>query len=655
MILEVLVTSTPTHKTFFYESSFSTENQPCIGQIVKLKFRKKNQTGLILKKHKKLKLNFTLLKVGEVFDGLIFKEEVMKSMIFLSNYSCSPLPLIFKQFMSGFDEKIKKIDQKFKILDKPKTKINDEQNKALRKIKDINLECYKAINLQGVTGSGKTRVYMKLVKKKLEKGFQCLILVPEIILTKDWVNEIENDFGIRPYVFHSSENKTKRAEIWKSVISGETLLIIGTRSALFLPFTNLGFVVVDEEQDQSYKQEDKLIFNTRDFAIVRAKNSNCPIILCSATPSIETIYNSEIKKFFKISLTKRINERPLPKIEVVDMKFQKKIICKELEESIRKNLNSKLQTMIFINKRGYTSFVICGKCGFVKFCKNCSSTMVLHNFQKKTPAYFLCHQCNLKENFFDYCENCKSSGFLKFPGIGIEKIQEEIKKNIPDAKTRILSSDFLRGAGNYEKVLKEISMKKIDIIIGTQLISKGHNFPNIKTVGILNIDYLLNDFDFRSNEKAFQQIMQVSGRAGRNKISGNVIIQTYQPDHPVIKMCKDYKIDEFYNWEINLRKKKNQPPFSNFISIVTSSKVKQNASQELEKIKIKLKNDFDQLIIYGPAPSIIEKKNNLFRYRLLLKLAKNNKTQAQVKRYLKTIVPSYKTRVFIDVDPINFL
>ena len=557
MILEVLVTSTPTDKTFFYESSFSTENQPCIGQIVKLKFRKKNQTGLILKKHKKLKLNFTLLKVGEIFDGLIFKEEVMKSMIFLSNYSCSPLPLIFKQFMSGFDEKIKKIDQKFKILDKPKTKINDEQNNALRKIKNINLECYNAINLQGVTGSGKTRVYMKLVKKKLEKGFQCLILVPEIILTKDWVNEIENDFGIKPYVFHSSENKTKRAEIWKSVISGETLLIIGTRSALFLPFTNLGFVVVDEEQDQSYKQEDKLIFNTRDFAIVRAKNSNCPIILCSATPSIETIYNSEIKKFFKISLTKRINERPLPKIEVVDMKFQKKIICKELEESIRKNLNSKLQTMIFINKRGYTSFVICGKCGFVKFCKNCSSTMVLHNFQKKTPAYFLCHQCNLKENFFDYCENCKSSDFLKFPGIGIEKIEEEIKKNIPDAKTRILSSDFLRGAGNYEKVLKEISMKKVDIIIGTQLISKGHNFPNIKTVGILNIDYLLNDFDFRSNEKAFQQIMQVSGRAGRNKISGNVIIQTYQPDHPVIKMCKDYKIDEFYNWEINLRKKKS--------------------------------------------------------------------------------------------------
>ena len=655
MILEVLVTSTPTDKTFFYESSFSTENQPCIGQIVKLKFRKKNQTGLILKRHKKLKLNFTLLKVGEIFDGLIFKEEVMKSMIFLSNYSCSPLPLIFKQFMSGFDEKIKKIDQKFKILDKPKTKINDEQNKALRKIKNINLECYNAINLQGVTGSGKTRVYMKLVKKKLEEGFQCLILVPEIILTKDWVNEIENDFGIKPYVFHSSENKKKRAEIWKSVISGETLLIIGTRSALFLPFTNLGFVVVDEEQDQSYKQEDKLIFNTRDFAIVRAKNSNCPIILCSATPSIETIYNSEIKKFFKISLTKRINERPLPKIEVVDMKFQKKIICKELEESIRKNLNSKLQTMIFINKRGYTSFVICGKCGFVKFCKNCSSTMVLHNFQKKTPAYFLCHQCNLKENFFDYCENCKSSDFLKFPGIGIEKIEEEIKKNIPDAKTRILSSDFLRGAGNYEKVLKEISMKKVDIIIGTQLISKGHNFPNIKTVGILNIDYLLNDFDFRSNEKAFQQIMQVSGRAGRNKISGNVIIQTYQPDHPVIKMCKDYKIDEFYNWEINLRKKKNQPPFSNFISIVTSSKVKQNASQELEKIKIKLKNNFDQLIIYGPAPSIIEKKNNLFRYRLLLKLAKNNKTQAQVKRYLKTIVPSYKTRVFIDVDPINFL
>ena len=655
MILEVLVTSTPTDKTFYYESNDSKIKNPSIGQIVKLKFRKKNQVGLILNVHSKLNLNFKLLKIDEIMKDLIFKNEVLKSINFLSNYSCSPLSLIFKHFMSGYDENVKQIGNKFNIFSKPQIKINDEQKKALKQIKKINLANYNVINLQGVTGSGKTRVYMHLVKKKLEKGFQCLILVPEIILTKEWVNEIKNDFGITPYIFHSSENKKKRAQIWKSAILGETLLIIGTRSALFLPYANLGFIVVDEEQDQSYKQEDKLIFNARDFAVVRAKNSDCPIILCSATPSIETNHNSKIGKFLKINLKKRVNKGPLPKIKVVNMKSNKNIICEEIIESIKENQKNELQTMIFINKRGYTSFVICGNCGFVKFCKNCSSTMVVHNFSKSSSTYFLCHQCNSRESFSTYCENCNKNNFLKFPGIGVEKVEEEIKKTFPTIKTRILSSDFLKGAGNYEKVLEEISTKKINVIIGTQLISKGHNFANIKTVGILNIDYLLNDFDFRSNEKAFQQIMQVSGRAGRKNVSGNVIIQTYQPKHPVIKMCKDYKFEEFYEWETNQRKTKSQPPFSNFISIISFSKVRENAFQELENIKIKLKKKFNPLIIYGPAPSIIEKKNNLYRYRLLLKVVKNYKIQTQIKKFLKTIIPTNQIKVFIDVDPINFL
>ena len=655
MILEVLVSSTPTDKTFFYKEGFSKADKPIEGQLVKLKFRKKDQIGLILKRHKKLKLNFKLLQISNPLEGIIFTNEIIKSMSFLSNYSCIPLSLIFKQFMSGFEESAKKIQKSFKILDKCEPKINDEQNKALKEISKINLKGFKVINFQGVTGSGKTRVYMKILKKKLEKGLQCLILVPEIILTKDWLTEIENDFGISPYIFHSSETKKKRAQIWKSVVLGETLLIIGTRSALFLPFTNLGFIVVDEEQDQSYKQEDKIIFNTRDFAVVRAKNSNCPIILCSATPSLETNYNSQIRRFHKVSLNKRINKSPLPEIKVVDMKSQQKIISNEMESSIEENFKNKVQTIIYINKRGYTSFVICSKCGFIKYCKNCSSTMVLHNFKKNSSPFFLCHQCNLREEFSNHCENCNNSNFLKFLGTGIEKVEEEIKKKFPKIKTSILSSDFLKKTGNYEKILNEISMKKVDLIIGTQLISKGHNFPNIKTVGILNIDNLLNDFDFRSNERAFQQIMQVSGRAGRKNIKGDVIIQTYQPLHPVIKMCKNYKIDEFYSWEINLRKKKNQPPFSNFISIVTSSKSKQNASKELEKIKLDLKKNFSQLLIYGPAPSLLEKKNRLYRFRLLLKLLKNYKFQTKVKKYLKSVTSTNQTRVFIDVDPINFL
>ena len=655
MILEILVSSTPTDKTFFYKECSCKTDQAVVGQLVKVKFRNKSQVGLILRKHKNLELKFKLLKVSYLSEDIIFTEEIINSMTFLSNYSCIPLSLIFKQFMSGYIANVGAFDENFKIFNKPSAKLNNEQSRALKEIKNINLEGFKVINFHGVTGSGKTRVYMKIVQKKLETGMQCLILVPEIILTKDWVTEIRNDFGISPQIFRSSESKKKRAKIWKSVVSGETVLIVGTRSALFLPFKNLGLIVVDEEQDQSYKQEDKIIFNTRDFAIVRAKNSSCQILLCSATPSLETNYNSLINRFHKVSLTKRINAIPLPEIKVVDMRGQKKIISDEIEKSIEENLKQNVQTIIYINKRGYTSFVICGKCGFVKYCKSCSATMVLHNFKKKSSAYFLCHQCSLKEKFSNYCENCNNNNFLRFSGTGVEKVEEEIKKKFPKIKTAILSSDFLKKTGNYEKILKEISTEKVDLIIGTQLISKGHNFPNIKTVGILNIDYLLNDFDFRSNEKAFQQIMQVSGRAGRKKIRGNVIIQTYQPQHPVIKFCKDYKIEEFYNWEINLRKKTNQPPFSNFISIITSSKSKQNASKEIEKIKFDLKKNFNQLVIYGPAPSLIEKKNNLYRFRLLLKLLKNYKSQAQVKKFLKSLLSTNKTRVFIDVDPINFL
>ena len=382
MLLEVLISSTPTDKTFFYVSNVSMKNQPSVGQIVKVKFRKKVQVGLIINRHKKFDLDFKLLEIDKILENHIFKQEILNSIFFLSNYSCNPSSLIFKKFMSGFNENAKEIENKFQIFEKRKIKFNHEQKKVLEKINKTDLEVFKVINLQGVTGSGKTRVYMELVKTKLKKGFQCLILVPEIILTKEWVNQIESDFGITPYIFHSSENKKRRAEIWKATILGKTLLIIGTRSALFLPYSNLGFIVVDEEQDQSYKQEDKLIFNARDFAIVRAKNSNCPIILCSATPSIETNYNSQVNKFLKLSLNERINKNPLPIIKVVNMKLQKRLISHELRSCIEENYKNKVQTMIFINKRGYSSFVICQNCAFVKFCKNCSSTMVLHNFSK---------------------------------------------------------------------------------------------------------------------------------------------------------------------------------------------------------------------------------------------------------------------------------
>ena len=655
MILEVLLPTLLKDKTFFYKIKPSSSSKIDIGQLVHLTFRKKSQVGVVIKTHKKLNLTFKLLEINEVLEGLILKKEILKSIEFLSIYSCSPISIILKNFLSSFCFKTEKLEKSFETIKRPKILYSKDQKNVQKEIQNLGLSKFNVITLNGVTGSGKTRVYMNIVKKKLEKGFQCLVLVPEIILTKDWVKEIERDFGIVSHIYHSSEKKKKRLKIWKSVILGEKILVIGTRSALFLPFTNLGFIVVDEEHDPSYKQEDKLIFNSRDFAIVRAKHSNCPIILSSATPSLETIYNSRQGKFNEVNLNKRINNLSLPNIRIIDMRGKNKIICDDLKKCIAGNLKEKLQTMIFINKRGYASFIICSYCGNVKFCPNCSSSMVIHNFSKINESYLLCHQCNYKEDFSNKCENCKKSDYLKFNGTGIEKINEEIKKIFPEAKTCILSSDQFNKVGEYERVLDKILKNKVDIIIGTQLISKGHNFPKIKTVGILNIDFLLNDFDFRSNEKSYQQIIQVSGRAGRRNLQGEVIIQTLQPNHPTLNFCKKYRIKEFYEWEISSRKKKIHPPFSNFISIVSSSSQKKESLKLIKLIDINLRKEFKNLMVYGPAPSILEKKNNQYRYKILIKMIKNFSFQNKVKSFLKNINPPNKTRVFIDVDPITFM
>ena len=299
------------------------------------------------------------------------------------------------------------------------------------------------LSLYGVTGSGKTRVYMNIVKEKLKKNFQCLILVPEIILTKEWVSEIFTDFGIRSEIYHSSIKTKQKEKIWNHVILKKPILIIGTRSSLFLPFKNLGIIVVDEEHDPSYKQEDKLIINARDFAIIRAKNSDCPIILSSATPSIENVNNCRKKKFKEIRMPKRVNDVPLPNIQIVDMKKEKNIISNKLIIQIKKNLNSKLQTMIFVNKRGYTSYILCKKCGFIKQCPNCNVSLVLHNFKDK-ESFLLCHHCSYREKFKNYCDNCHSENSIIFPGEGIEKIYEEIQKKFSKSRSIFISSDTVK-------------------------------------------------------------------------------------------------------------------------------------------------------------------------------------------------------------------
>ena len=647
MICEILLPK-PIEKTFYYKTSKFLDT----GIVVRVEFKSKKVVGVVIKTHTEKIYDKPLKFIDSILSSNPLPNEILKSSDFVAKYSCNFRSLILKLFLTGF-ERNSTIKLEKNLFSKPKKlELSSEQTKASIYLKQLGNQFRVAV-LHGVTGSGKTRVFMSLVKEKLLNGFQCLILVPEIILTSEWVKEIEEDFNISPIIYHSSINKKKREEICNAVFNKDINFIVGTRSALTLPFTNLGVIIIDEEHDNSYKQNTQLILNYRDFAIVRAKNSNCNIILSSATPSVETFLNVKTNKYQIVKLKNRINKNTLPTIKIIDSRGQKGLISNKLVQQIKINISNNLQTLLFLNKRGYAPFVICKKCGITKTCDNCSSSLTLHEFVNKKKSYLLCHYCNHKEYFENSCKSCNSKNSLIFPGYGVEKVYEEVFNLFPDAKISLLSSDKVRNK-ILSKEIKDVIENKVQIIIGTQIISKGHNFPFLKTVGILNIDSILNDFDFRSSEKAFQQITQVAGRAGRKGLNGEVFIQTYQPNHPVIKSSISANYESFINYELNERRKNFLPPFSSFISIIINSTNVNKAKTYGLNLKNLIKANFPNIVLFGPSPSIIFKQNKIFRFRMLIKLKKNSKLGLNFKNFLTKIITPNGVKIYIDVDPINF-
>ncbi len=664
MILDIFV-PLPINKLFSYKSNNLEYKDIKIGNIVEVSFKNKSTIGIIWEIKKQSNFNRRIKEVNNIYPNLVLNNETLKSMEFMARYSCNTIPSLLKLFLSGFSinfyknrlGKIKDISNKKIIKKKKKLTLSLDQKSAIDSINSLKANKFKVILLDGITSSGKTRVYMHIIRDTVKKGLQCVILVPEKILTKQWINEIKKDFALEPEIFHSSISKTKRNEIWFGVHDKKISLIIGTRSALLLPFKNLGLIVIDEEHDSSFKQEEGVIFNARDMGIVRAKNSDCRIILASATPSIETIFNCQKKKYHRIRMVNRVKKSKLPIIKIIDLKNEekKKWISSALKKKIKINLENKKQTLIFLNKRGYSHSVICKNCGYSRYCKNCDFALVLHKKNDHLGKdYLFCHHCNFKEEFKTFCENCKSQTPFLMLNPGIERINEEIKTLFPDARICSLSSDKIKGEKELSTSINSILKGEIDIVIGTQIISKGHHFPRINTVGILNIDNVLTNFDIRSAEKAYQLITQVSGRAGREETQGEVIIQTFQPNHPVIKSLANKEHDKFIDWEIEQRKKNLQPPFSNLISIIISGINEKDVKNFSLKLCERIKKKFLNIKIFGPAPSIIVKIRNNYRWRILLKLSKNDKFQGELKFYLTGIQQNKQVNVKIDVDPINF-
>jgi primosomal protein N' (replication factor Y) len=544
-------------------------------------------------------------------------------------------------------EKLVQIEQEQKISE-INYQLNSEQQAASDKIIS-NLNKYSVTLLDGETGSGKTEVYLSVIAEviKNEGDEQVLILLPEIVLTSQLVNRIRDQIYGNIAEWHSGLTPKTRRKSWLSIANGNAQIIIGARSALFLPYKNLKLIVIDEEHDSSFKQEQGIKYNARDMAIILAKIENIPIILSSATPLLETVHHVKNGNYNHVKLTKRFGGAELPLIKVVDMRNSKKWISTELFENIKQTIEKKQQVMLFLNRRGYAQLAVCKKCGYKIPCLNCAVWLTYH----KKKNLLLCHHCSYQSTLPEKCTNCQSDGAFSLYGIGIERLLEETVRLIPNAKTAIISSDQKLVNNIIDLVLNG----EVNIIIGTQIIAKGHNFPKLTLVGVINADLSLENSDLRAAEKTYQLLHQVSGRSGRFSEKGTVIIQTNNPESSVIKALQHQKRDLFYESELESRRKAGMPPFSRLIALIISGKNQiraQRAANEMAKNITRSK----ELEIFGPSPAAISFLNNQYRYRILLKIQSNHSVfiRKNLRDWIKNCNLDSSMTVTIDVDPVSF-
>lgn len=540
--------------------------------------------------------------------------------------------------------------------------LNEEQKNAYEKIIKSDNTFFL---LHGITGSGKTEVYLQLVEQMIQLNKSSIILVPEISLTPQTIERFVGRFGEKIAVLHSKLTASQRLDQWNKIKKGELKIVIGARSAIFAPVNNLGLIIIDEEHENSYKSSIDPKYNTVDVARKRCELEGSKLVLGSATPSIESYYNAKNSIFELLEIKNRIENASLPKINVVDMREELNsgnvsIFSRSLYEGITLALKKKEQVILFLNKRGYSSFVSCRNCGYVVKCDSCDVSMTVHKQKNK----LLCHYCGKTKNHPSICPNCGSDKFKQF-GIGTEKLEEITKKVFPYARVKRVDSDTVNQRDDYQNIYKAMKANDIDILIGTQMISKGLDFPNVSLVGIVAADSTIFLPDFRSAERSFQLITQVSGRAGRGIIRGNVIVQTYNPDHYSIKYAKIYDYENFYNLEIKLRKEFEYPPFVGMILITiygpSLNEVKSEMEEYYNDFISALKKQQKNISMIGiPHIAPIEKINNNYRYQLIVKFDYSERDE--LKKHIKWVFidnrnkKKYKyNKISIDIDPINIL
>jgi primosomal protein N' (replication factor Y) len=536
-----------------------------------------------------------------------------------------------------------------------RAKLTKEQAEAARALLENTTHGFSVTLLDGVTGSGKTEVYFEAIAAALARGKQVLVLMPEIALTSQFIARCEDRFGARPAEWHSGVSAPMRGRVWRAVAENKAKLVVGARSALFLPFPDLGLIVVDEEHDPSYKQEERVAYQARDMAVLRGSLGSAPVVLSSATPSIESLVNAEQGRYRHIRLGVRYKAAGLPAIAAIDMRASPpergRWLSPVLVEAVAETLARGEQALLFLNRRGYAPVTLCHKCGFRFECPNCSAWLVEHRFRRRLE----CHHCGTFIPIPETCPNCGAEHSLVPCGPGVERIAEEIAELFPDARRVLLSSDLTPSIGDLRETLREIEEREVDVIIGTQLVAKGHHFPGLALVGVVDGDLGLAQADPRAAERTFQLLNQVTGRAGREAIPGRGLIQTYMPEHPVIQALVSGDRDNFLEREIAARRDSGLPPFGRLASLLISASARDAAESYARAVALAAP-PAAKIQVLGPAEAPLSVIRGRHRYRLLVKAAREADLQAYLRLWLSQ-VPKAKgdVRLVVDVDPYSFL
>ncbi len=639
-------------KIFNFPFTYNLKKKGKIGDIVKVPFGSKKEIGVIWIGNYREPKNIKIRDIDEKTDYSIGRK-LVNFIEWFSSYNMVPVGLVLKMAIGKSDQFINIKDNLNEIK---KTRIenfqlNDEQSKALKFLEKSNNK-FEVSVLQGTTGSGKTLVYFERIKKIIKKNNQALVLLPEIFLTNDFKSRFFEFFGFEPAIWHSKITPKQKRIIWKGIINNQIKILVGARSALLLPFKKLGIIIVDEEHDTSYKQDEGVIYNARDMAISRAKFEKIPIHLVTSIPSIETYNNIQNKKYRHIKIFKRFANYPLPKTKIINLNLKKiknRYIADETIDLVKKFLDKGDQVLFFINRRGFAPNLICKKCGNKEICQNCSLYLTFHKLKNKA----ICHYCSFEKKVEKKCKLEGNCEFIMY-GPGVEKIFDEVREVFPEKKSSIFSSDYLKNKEKTKILFKEINEKKIDILIGTQMISKGFNFPKLNCIVVIDADFTGRGYDLRTTEKNIQLYHQLSGRAGRFSKESLVIYQTLSPKDLILNELIKNQSEKLLKNELLLREKNELPPFVRLIAIIISSKDRSSSLQGAREIKIKLKQ-IDSLEVLGPVDSPLLKVKKKFRSRLLIRFNSRLMLQNKITNVLNGLKISSKIKLTVDVDPINFV